>query len=422
MNSSASNFSYIHNVQTQPLGSATPISPRKIRKVIERKDSNIDLGIDLSEGSNESLTIQSCFSSCNDNGNGNSNGNTNGSTSYRRRGGKRNQSSPLPSYRQLNLSPIWTVVLICVCAATCCAVAFFFFEMYEDSHDAALRLQMRMDEIGPLSKEFQGKLTAIESENKQLKTMLEEEEEEMGTLRKRTNKEMPTLQEKIDRLDTYKQRTQASIQRMSHRRVLEKYGPGPHKVEVMLAFDPDSKLEGDATRFVLELAPVDDMPHAVHWFLEQVDNKLWDKCAFHRNANHVIQAGPVGNFLTAPNEGLSKKFKDSGFDSVLFQEYSDNYKHYKYTLGYAGRPGGPDFYINMQDNSRLHGPGGQGSYTDNEEADPCFSRVVEGFDAVVRMHQSDNEEGEYRHMLHNVAIQHMRLLPQDYTPVIAAAR
>jgi hypothetical protein len=44
---------------------------------------------------------------------------------------------------------------------------------------------------------------------------------------------------------------------------------------------------------------------------------------------------------------------------------------------------------------------------------------VEGFDAVARMHQSDiDEDGGYRHMRHNVAIQYMRLLPVDYTPVL----
>jgi cyclophilin family peptidyl-prolyl cis-trans isomerase len=204
---------------------------------------------------------------------------------------------------------------------------------------------------------------------------------------------------------------------MSRQRLIEKFGPGPHKVEVQLAFDPDSNLEGTANRIVLELAPADEMPHTVYWFLEQVHHGLYDKCSFHRNANHVIQAGPVGNFLTAPNEGLLKKFKESGFESVLFQEYSSEYKHYKYTLGLAGRPGGPDFYINMKDNDRLHGPGGQGG-NDADDADPCFARVVEGFDAVARMHQSDiDEDGGYRHMRHNVAIQYMRLLPVDYTPL-----
>ena len=41
-------------------------------------------------------------------------------------------------------------------------------------------------------------------------------------------------------------------------------------------------------------------------------------------------------------------------------------------MGFAGRPGGPAFYISTVDNTRNHGPGSQGSKT---EADACFGRV-----------------------------------------------
>jgi cyclophilin family peptidyl-prolyl cis-trans isomerase len=458
LHASAGNLSYNHMTAPTP-----PLSPRKapiVRnfKMVERKDSNEQLFDDLSEG-DESLTIGSCFDRGKDNNendsfdynNGNGSG-VNGNGQYIANNGKIDKNSnrrvpnqymprrsrrgnkALPSLsitdncpqscptslqqlQHLHLRPVWIIVLVGVCVISFCAVALFFFEKYEDSHDAAIRLQMRMEEIGPLSMEMQGKLSAIESENQKLKSKLEQEEVEIGTLRKRTSKELPTLQQKVERLEAYKNQMRDSIQKMSKQRLIEKYGPGPHKVEVQLAFDPDSLLEGTADRIVLELAPVEFMPHTVYWFLEQVHHGLYDKCAFHRNANHVIQAGPVGNHLTAPNEGLLKKFIESGFGSVLFQEYSNEYKHYKYTLGLAGRPGGPDFYINMKDNDRLHGPGGQiGS--DADDADPCFARVVEGFDAVARMHQSDiDEDGGYRHMRHNVAIKYMRLLPVDYKPL-----
>lgn len=36
-------------------------------------------------------------------------------------------------------------------------------------------------------------------------------------------------------------------------------------------------------------------------------------------------------------------FVESGYTSVSFQEYSPNFPHRQYTLGYAGRPGGPNF-------------------------------------------------------------------------------
>ena len=83
-------------------------------------------------------------------------------------------------------------------------------------------------------------------------------------------------------------------------------------------------------------------------------------------------------------------------------------------MGYAGRPGGPDFYVSVRDNTRAHGPGGQGSYDDPSEADPCFAKVVPGYEHVVeRMHKSEVKPGAYNHMVHNIAIRHMRLLSKE---------
>ena len=68
--------------------------------------------------------------------------------------------------------------------------------------------------------------------------------------------------------------------------------------------------------------------------------------------------------------------------TLAFQEYSPEYPHAEYTLGYAGRPGGPQFYISIMDNTENHGPGSQGSKT---EADGCFGRVKEGVEVVDRL-------------------------------------
>ena len=99
---------------------------------------------------------------------------------------------------------------------------------------------------------------------------------------------------------------------------------------------------------------------------------------------------------------------------LFYIESSPNFPHVKYTLGYAGRPGGTDFYVSTIDNTLNHGPGGQSTYEEASEADPCFAKVVPGFEHVIdRMHKSNVEPGNYNRMQHYVAIRYMRLLPPD---------
>jgi|ERR1712232_1390187 len=246
----------------------------------------------------------------------------------------------------------------------------------------------------------------------------------MGEKHKNNPEQIRELEWQVQKLESYntqlqeqRQKMKEHVELMSRRALLEKYGPGPHEVEMFVRFDSNTEGEEvDGGYITLELAPVDEMPHAVYWFLEQVEHGLYDGCSFHRNAGHVVQGGPVRNFLSPP-EGdgptLEQRFTDSGFRSILFQEYSPNYPHVKYTAGYAGRPGGPDFYISTQDNTEAHGPGGQGHYEDAADADPCFARVVHGFDVVDRMSESPVLPGDDRAMERNVAIVFMKRLLRD---------
>jgi cyclophilin family peptidyl-prolyl cis-trans isomerase len=193
-----------------------------------------------------------------------------------------------------------------------------------------------------------------------------------------------------------------------------RFGPGPHHVEINLQFDPAfpkaKDTDTDKGRMVVALAPVNEMPHTVYLFLEQVSHKLYDGTSFHRNAGHVMQGGPTPNFLSTPNARLQLRFEESGFKSVLFQEYSPNSPHEKYTLGMAGRPGGPDFYVSTKNNTDLHGPGGQTSYEDPSEADPCFAKIIEGTEFVDRMQLGPVKAGGYRALKDNVAITSMQIL------------
>jgi len=283
-----------------------------------------------------------------------------------------------------------------------------------------MRKDIIHEQVESLSREWKEKYSLMEEENERLQKKakeyiaIKERDEQLQGETERERVEQQKLNKQIDQLTKYKQQMQRNIQLMSKTALLEKFGPGPHKVEIIVQFDPNfPKKEGvDETldRIIIELAPVDEMPHVVYWFLEQVSRGLYDGCSFHRNAGHVVQGGPAPNFLSPPNPKLHKRFKDAGFYSILFQEYSPNFPHKKYTLGLAGRPGGPDFYVSTRDNSRLHGPGGQTSYEDPTEADSCFAKVILGFDVVDRMQLSPVKPGGYKAMVENVAIISMKIL------------
>jgi len=75
-----------------------------------------------------------------------------------------------------------------------------------------------------------------------------------------------------------------------------------------------------------------------------------------------------------------------------FQEYRDEYPHKEGTVGYAGRPSGPEFYISIEDNTRNHGPGSQ-QKKNPFEADSIIGTVIEGMDDVVpRIHKMPGHE------------------------------
>lgn len=170
----------------------------------------------------------------------------------------------------------------------------------------------------------------------------------------------------------------------SWREAIEWFGPGPHRVEITLeypkAIDPTtdpSTWPRTRNKLLLEMAPIDLLPHAVNLFLQQVHHQLWDGCSITNNAHHIFQLGPSYDNEEHKDRTQYDRFHDMGLDKVSFQEYSEQYTHGQWTVGMAGRPGGPDFYINKIDNSLIHGPGGQTNKHDlHNEADPCFGTIV----------------------------------------------
>lgn len=299
--------------------------------------------------------------------------------------------------------------------------------MHEQEIELSMKFDSKIKRLQEENAKLQHKVTdekelkiinqQLKDEKSRLETHVKEQKDvhqDSGTQSQRRVEQLEQQLEILDKskaeLKEYKNQMHQSIQLMSKNALLEKFGPGPHRVEIMVGFDSHQGRE-DRGIITIEMAPVEDMPHSVYWFLEQVTRKLYDGNSFHRNPGHVMQAGPAPNFLSPPgNQHLNKRFKDAGFHSVLFQEYSDKFPHKKFTVGYAGRPGGPDFYVSMKDNSKNHGPGGQ--VGDPTEADPCFAKVIDGFDVVERMSKTPVQEGSYHSMKDNVAIVSMKIKMQ----------
>lgn len=268
-----------------------------------------------------------------------------------------------------------------------------------DSEEKINSLQQELKDVTNEKNAAQGSLHELE-----MKLKKERKKSDTGV----KNDVQGELTEALDLAQSQISGLEKAMQKRAKLDVIERFGPGPHRVEIEIDFNPQEIPEGTASKFTIEMAPLDLMPYTVHFFLEQVSRGMWDGCSFHRNAGHVVQGGPVGNHLE--NKNLRALFQKSGYTSVAFQEYHPDFPHKKYTLGYAGRPGGPDFYVSVMDNTRNHGPGGQTSYKIKSEADPCFAKVVEGFDAVDRMHQLSVQEGGYKRLRNYVAIKKMTIL------------
>jgi hypothetical protein len=187
------------------------------------------------------------------------------------------------------------------------------------------------------------------------------------------------LVEKIENLQIY-------IKEQSRQYVLAEYGPGPHRVDFQVKLPHKSS----TSKFVVELAPLDVMPHSLELFLDMISKGAWDNTAFsyHVNHAHVLAAAPV-DFSSF--ERKDHHWKALGYTSLSFPEYSNNWPHEEYTIGFSGK--GPNFYINAMDNSAHHGPGGQDHHELNRDADPCFGKIVWGKQVIQDMMPMKKETG-----------------------------
>lgn len=219
-------------------------------------------------------------------------------------------------------------------------------------------------------------LDAIEQKREDL----EEEQKIMDQAALFTNpkmvQEVSAIQRKLKLAANRAQKLKEQVSEISKRDAIDKYGPGPHRVEIELVFP--GHLAGP-TKFVIEMAPLDVMPHSVYTFLEMASAGLLNGCSFILNALHVIKAAPLP-YDGSPAQDKAQAFTDSGLESVAFREYSHEYPHKPLTVGFAA-DGTPSFYINTEDNTEIH------------VGDPCFGKIVAGFDTVKRLETSPTRNG-----------------------------
>ena len=177
----------------------------------------------------------------------------------------------------------------------------------------------------------------------------------------------------------------------------KRFGPGPHRVQMEVQFEDKSM-----ANFIIQLHDLEKMPHTVNLFLQQVYHGLWDETSFVINAPHILQAGtlPVGGSGKTYDDKM-EEFEKMGLSTVSFQEYHKDFPHKEWTIGFAGRPGGPDFYINKMDNSRNHGPNGQKHHDLKEEADPCFGYIADGKDTLSKIFGQGTAAMEQSFVLYN---------------------
>jgi cyclophilin family peptidyl-prolyl cis-trans isomerase len=207
--------------------------------------------------------------------------------------------------------------------------------------------------------------------------------------------EMVALHESLSEGNTQIVSLQHHIQEMSRRDAQKKYGSGVIRVQLELAFPEDHVAGGEQqqphqhlqhlhkkekpTTMILEMAPLELMPHSVNMFLDMVHAGLFDGCSFVLMAMHMIKLAPL------PYDGSSasakvRSFTQHGLETVAFREYSPDYPHEEYTVAFAA-DGSPSFYINTQDNTEIH------------VGEPCFAKIVSGFDTVQRLASAPTRGG-----------------------------
>ena len=229
-------------------------------------------------------------------------------------------------------------------------------------------------EVMKLSREASAAQRRLDQQQQELRQLQQKEANQGMAERESAEQSLQSLRQHLEESNVVHQQRVQQVQNFSRQAVMEKHGPGPHRVRIDLVF-PD----GTDGSFVVEMAPLDVMPHSVHVFLEMVSQGLWDGCSFVMNALHIVKTAALP-FDDHDTINHATAFLEAGLNGPSFAEDSARYPHKRYTLGFAGGHS-PSFYINTQDNSNIHA------------GDAAFAKVVDGNDTVGRLEAEPTTNG-----------------------------
>ena len=305
-------------------------------------------------------------------------------------------SRKLLSQQQINNRVPWLIKVIYAAAVVSAIVSFCVSDASALATDVETETIATQAHLEHIQRDFETARSYVEKERlwlnklKKSRKALEHEVRMIKEVRESSGKHMPAtpsnermiqswLDHRKDGLLIKIQYLQSYLQEESLRTVREKYGEGPHKVK-MTVDHLNEKGRRQTTSFTVELAASEWMPHAILFFLDTVQNKLWDHTVFmhHEDTEHVIVAAPI-DYNTQRIKHL--QLNQLGWLGLGFPEYREDYPHVQYTLGFSGQ--GPTIYINTKDNTKSHGPGGQGHHLLETDAEPCFGRVIKNDEAAV---------------------------------------
>jgi len=198
---------------------------------------------------------------------------------------------------------------------------------------------------------------------------IEEEDDDNSS-----NKEYEKIEEEeeilVQRIDSLEE----SIQRAAQKRINKRYGNGQYRFRVNVR-----DKEGDLSWFIIETAALVEMPHAIDHFFKMVEQQLWNGLSIVHEPHSLIATASPTTVMDGNNSNshtwAGQRFVDANLTHMAFTEHSPTYPpphHRLYTVAFSGRPGGPGFYISLENELE---------YAHEQES--TFGVIMEGRDVIL---------------------------------------